>query len=219
MDTWNVNEMMKVYFIAGTQDTGAEALPSIVEAACRGGITCFQFREKGAGSLQTDKEKVEMALILKRICHHHNVPFFINDDVELALASEADGLHIGQEDEAASIVRSKIGPMLLGVSAYTLSEAGRAASDGADYIGVGPMFQTSSKADAKEAVGPERIRMMRQEGIHLPITAIGGITKAHLPSIQQAGADGVSIISAISRADSPEAEARALLHTWDQLTM
>lgn len=196
-------EKLAVYFIAGTQDT-TRPLREVVFEALRGGVTIFQLREKGEGSLQGKNERLELALQMKELCGSFHVPFIVNDDVELALNSNADGLHIGQDDTDPEEARRKIGKnKILGVSAYTYQEA-REASKYADYLGVGPMYDTKSKADAKKAVGPERIKQMREKNINTPIVAIGGIRPAHLPEILKAGADGVSIISAITRADNPE---------------
>ncbi|SDN75339.1 thiamine phosphate synthase [Alkalicoccus daliensis] len=199
-------DKLAVYFIAGSQDT-ARPLREVVFEALRGGVTIFQLREKGEGSLQQENERLELALQMKELCDSFHVPLIINDDVELALQCNADGLHIGQEDMDPEEARKKMGDnKILGVSAYTVAEA-RSAGKYADYIGVGPMYETQSKADAKSAVGPSRIKMMREEGIQTPIVAIGGIRTDHVSSILQAGADGVSVISAIARAEAPESAA------------
>ncbi|WP_147804028.1 thiamine phosphate synthase [Alkalicoccus halolimnae] len=202
---------LSVYFIAGTQDVSRPLREVLVEAAI-GGITMFQLREKGSGSIQEEDKRLALALELKQVCHEYGIPFIVNDDVELALASGADGLHVGQEDLQAADARSKIGSsLILGVSAYTSEEAEQAVRDGADYIGVGPMYATRSKEDAKAVVGPERIEEMRRNGITIPITAIGGIAAEHVKTIISSGAEGVSVISAITAAESPEKAAAAFL--------
>lgn len=202
---------LSVYFIAGTQDVSRPLKEVLVEAAI-GGITMFQLREKGSGSIQKKDKRLALALELKQVCHEYDIPFIVNDDVELALASGADGLHVGQEDLQAADARSRIGSsLILGVSAYTSEEAEQAVRDGADYIGVGPMYATRSKEDAKAVVGPERIEEMRRNGITIPITAIGGIAVEHVKTIISSGAEGVSVISAITAAESPQKAAAAFL--------
>lgn len=206
-------ERLAVYFIAGTQNTD-RPLPELVFEALRGGVTMFQLREKGEGSLHNEDERLKLARELKELCARFHVPFIVNDDVELALASDADGLHIGQDDIDPVEARGRIGSdKILGISARTLKEA-QSASAVADYLGVGPMFATSSKDDAETPVGPERIQEMRNAGITLPITAIGGITLDNAKPILVAGADGISVISAISAAENAEAAASELLSVY-----
>ncbi|MFC4735020.1 thiamine phosphate synthase [Bacillus daqingensis] len=206
-------ERLAVYFIAGTQNTD-RPLPELVFEALRGGVTMFQLREKGTGSLQDEDERLVLAKELKELCARFHVPFIVNDDIELALASDADGLHIGQDDADPAEARRRIGAQkILGVSARTIAEA-EAAAAVADYLGTGPMYATSSKEDAESPVGPERIQEMRNAGIHLPITAIGGITLDNAKPVLRAGADGVSVISAVSAAENAEAAASALLSIY-----
>lgn len=182
---------------------------AVLTEAIEGGITLFQFREKGQGAL-SGKEKYDFAKELQAICRKHRIPFIVNDDVELALELDADGVHIGQEDERADLVRKKIGDKILGVSAHNLEEARRAIKQGADYLGVGPIFPTSTKEDAKEAQGVAVLRTLREHGLSIPIVGIGGITPHNTKEVIVAGADGVSVISAISLAASPRENARML---------
>jgi thiamine-phosphate pyrophosphorylase len=112
-------------------------------------------------------------------------------------------VHVGQDDEDARVVREKIGDKILGVSAYNLKEAQAAMAAGADYIGVGPIYPTASKEDAKKAQGPAIIRFLREQGVDIPLVAIGGITAENAGEVMNAGADGVSVISAIASAASP----------------
>jgi thiamine-phosphate pyrophosphorylase len=203
-----MRERLKVYFIMGSTNC-AKPPAEVLAEAIAGGITLFQFREKGNGAL-VGEQKYELAKQLQHICREHGIPFIVNDDVELALALDADGVHIGQEDEDARIVRAKIGDKILGVSAHNLEEAQAAVEAGADYIGVGPIYPTKSKEDAKKAQGPEIIRLLRDEGIDIPLVAIGGITAENAGEVIEAGADGVSVISAIASAPSPETAARQL---------
>ncbi|MBC1322337.1 thiamine phosphate synthase [Listeria welshimeri] len=198
-----MKEELAVYFIAGTQDIVRGTLPSVLEEALKGGITCFQYREKGAGSLQTASERKEMALECQKLCAKYQVPFIINDDVVLALEIGADGIHVGQNDEEIhQVITSCAGKMKIGLSVHSVSEAEEAERLGAvDYIGVGPIFPTISKADAEPESGTEILEEIRRAGIKLPIVGIGGINEANTAEVLAAGADGVSVISAITRAD------------------
>lgn len=196
-----MKQRLKVYFIMGSVNCKKPPLEALTEAI-DGGITLFQFREKGSGAL-VGEQKYELAKQLQAICQKRGIPFIVNDDVELALAIDADGVHIGQDDEDARIVREKIGDKILGVSAHNLEEAQAAVAAGADYIGVGPIYPTKSKADAKQAQGPGIIRLLRDHGIAIPIVGIGGITAENAGEVMSAGADGVSVISAIASASSP----------------
>ncbi|MEW5321640.1 thiamine phosphate synthase [Geobacillus thermoleovorans] len=203
-----IKERLAVYFIMGSQNSERPAA-DVLKEALDGGVTLFQFREKGSGALKgADKE--ELARQLQRLCRAYGVPFIVNDDVELALAIDADGVHVGQDDEDARRVREKIGDKILGVSAHNVEEAMAAVEAGADYLGVGPIYPTSSKEDAKEAQGPDVLRRLREAGIAIPIVAIGGITAGNAKTVIEAGADGVSVISAIASAPSPKAAAAAL---------
>ncbi|PTL37391.1 thiamine phosphate synthase [Alkalicoccus saliphilus] len=196
-------EQLSLYFIAGTQDTSRDFFQVLTEAL-EGGVTMFQLREKGEKSVQSEEERLHLALKAKEVCSRFKVPFIVNDDAELAVKSGADGLHVGQEDLRASEARKIIGSSaVLGVSAYTIEEAAEAVEAGADYVGVGPMYATFSKQDAKAVVGPERITQMRESGINIPIVAIGGIQPEHTKAILQSGADGISVISAIASSQSP----------------
>jgi thiamine-phosphate pyrophosphorylase len=181
----------------------------ILKEAIVGGITLFQFREKGEGALK-GVEKNELAKELQAICRNHQIPFIVNDDIELALAIDADGVHIGQEDESVETVRKQIGKKILGVSVHTIEEAQGAIRDGADYFGIGPVFPTTTKLDAKASQGTKLIEVLRAKGYAIPIVGIGGITAENAPSVVEAGADGVSVINAISQADSPQSAARDL---------
>jgi thiamine-phosphate pyrophosphorylase len=196
-----MQDLLKVYFIMGS--TNCKSNPAhVLEEAIHGGITLFQFREKGEGAL-TGNEKIKFAKQLQSICKLHNIPFIINDDVELAIALDADGVHIGQEDESARLVREKIGNKILGVSTHNLKEVENAIEEGADYIGIGPVFPTSTKKDAGEVQGTTLIKEVRARGIEIPIVGIGGITPQNAGTVIKSGADGVSVITAISMAESP----------------
>jgi thiamine-phosphate pyrophosphorylase len=206
-----LQKLLKVYFIMGSVNCKKNPL-DVLEEAIAGGITIFQYREKGTGAL-TGEDKLKLGKELQKICQKHQIPFIVNDDVDLALKLDADGVHIGQEDESAEIVRQKIGDKILGVSAHTFEEAERAIAQGADYIGVGPIFSTKTKEDAKKAQGPQIISSMRNQGIAIPIVGIGGINSENAGQVVANGADGVAVISAISYADDVKKSAAKLKQT------
>ncbi|MFJ7726601.1 thiamine phosphate synthase [Neobacillus sp. NPDC097160] len=199
---------LRVYFIMGSPNCLKEP-EEVLKEAIAGGITLFQFREKGKGAL-TGSEKLSLAKELQAICKEHQIPFIVNDDIELALVIGADGVHIGQEDEPVGTVRERIGEMILGVSVHTNEEAMTALRDGADYFGIGPVFPTKTKEDAKPSKGTSLIESLRKNGYTIPIVGIGGITSENAASVIKAGADGVSVITAISHAETPMEAARAL---------
>ncbi|WP_339149492.1 MULTISPECIES: thiamine phosphate synthase [unclassified Sutcliffiella] len=202
-------EWLNVYFVMGSVDCNGRDPRDVLQEAINGGITLFQFREKGQGA-KVGAEKRELALELKEICKRHDIPFIVNDDIDLALEVEADGVHIGQEDAAFPLVRERLTPgMVIGVSCHTVEEAAEAVSSGADYIGVGPMYFTSTKKDIREVKGPEVIRRIRHAGMTVPIVGIGGITVENAGAVLESGADGVAVISAISKAESSFAAAEA----------
>ena len=205
---------LSLYFVMGSQDCAPPLSPvDVLKKAIAGGITCFQFRDKNSGL--TMKETLALGRALRSECRQHHIPFIVNDRVDLALLLEADGIHVGQDDLPVEDVRALTGDdMWVGVSVHTLQEAEEAIASGADYLGVGPMFPTRSKSDAKTPLGPEGLAALcKQLTRPIPIVAIGGIRAAHVPDILSAGADGVAVISAIASQTDPEAAARALLQT------
>ncbi|MCF6139246.1 thiamine phosphate synthase [Pseudalkalibacillus berkeleyi] len=203
----NVNEALKLYLVMGSTNCPRPAT-DIVKEAIEGGITLFQYREKGEGCLKGDARHA-LATDLMNLCHGAGIPFIVNDDVQLALDVDADGVHIGQDDGSIEEVRRRIGSKWLGVSTHNVEEARLAVQAGADYIGVGPMFMTKTKADIQEVQGPSVIRMIRDYGIDIPIVGIGGIDVSNMHEVMVAGADGVAVISAISQAENPRASAHA----------
>ncbi|GKU80764.1 thiamine phosphate synthase [Niallia sp. NCCP-28] len=203
-----IREKLKVYFIMGSNNTNHEH-EFVLTEALKGGVTIFQFREKGDGSC-TGKEKIELARRWKEICDEYQVPFIINDDVDLAIEIDADGVHIGQEDESPAFVKKKIGDRMLGVSAHTVEEVEKAIAAGADYVGIGPIFPTNTKKDAKKVQGTKLIQELKARGIDLPIVGIGGITSKNAKKVMDAGGDGVAVISEISYGDSPFHRAKQL---------
>lgn len=199
-----------VYSILGTENTVGKEPLLVLESALKAGIDYFQLREKGPDAL-AGVELLEFALACKELCRRYQTPFIINDDIELAWAIGADGIHIGQDDAPASTVRKIVGAdKILGVSVHSVKEAKRAVESGADYVGMGPVFATSTKSDAKDPAGVGGIEAVKAAYPDLPIVGIGGIHSGNAETVWAAGAAGVAVISAISQAQDIAAEVKAL---------
>ena len=182
-----------------------EALTDKVREAIRGGATFIQLREKNLSENLMRKEAIE----IKEICREYDVPFVINDDVMLAKELDADGVHVGQDDMKAEKVREILGPdKILGVSAQTVEEALLAQSMGADYLGVGAVFKTGSKDDARD-VSHDTLQEIAN-AVDIPVIAIGGITKNNVLELKGRGIAGISVISAIFAQPDIEAAASEL---------
>ncbi|MEE3678566.1 thiamine phosphate synthase [Bacillus safensis] len=207
-DQEQIKQQLSVYFIMGTANSMRQPL-DVVNEAIQGGITMFQFREKGENALQAE-EKKQLARQIQALCQEANVLFIVNDDVQLAIDLDADGVHVGQEDANAQDVRQRIGNKILGVSTHNLDEVKQAIKDGADYVGMGPVYPTETKKDTRSVQGVSLITEVRRHGLQIPIVGIGGITYDNAAPVIQAGADGVSIISAISQSADPKKAAEKL---------
>ena len=179
-----------------------ETLDQAVEAALKGGTTFVQVREK-----HLDEDAfLEEARQLKILCRQYGVPFVVNDNVEIAMAADADGVHVGQDDMEAGDVRRKIGPSkILGVSVQTVEQALLAQERGADYLGVGAVFATGSKDDADD-VSHDTLQAIC-EAVDIPVVAIGGISKENVGQLAGRGLAGIAVISAIF--GQPDIEAAA----------
>ncbi|MFC9449418.1 thiamine phosphate synthase [Bacillus cereus] len=208
IETKEMSKLLQVYFIMGSNNCTKDPL-SVLKEALDGGVTLFQFREKGEGAL-IGEDRVRFAKEVQALCKEYGVPFIVNDDVELAIELDADGVHVGQDDEGITSVREKMGDKIIGVSTHTIEEARWAIENGADYLGVGPIFPTSTKKDTKAVQGTKGLAHFREQGITIPIVGIGGITIENTASVIEVGADGVSVISAISLAESAYESARKL---------
>jgi len=207
IDSGVLRGQLKLYFIMGSVNCRKSPAEVLTEAIA-GGITMFQFREKGAGSLSA-QDTLALGKQLQLICRSHGVPFIVNDDIALALALDADGVHVGQDDEPVQQIRQQLGQhKIVGVSAHTLAEARLAVSGGADYLGIGPVYPTVSKEDAKPASGTVLIEEIRRHGLTVPLVGIGGITAENSAPVITAGADGISVISAIAGAGNIPQAAR-----------
>jgi thiamine-phosphate pyrophosphorylase len=195
-----------LYLVTDRNLAGSRPLCQIVEAAIRGGVTIVQYREKCAGT----RQMIEEARSIRDLCHTHNIPFIINDRLDIALAVNADGIHIGQEDMPASLVRKILGPeKIIGVSVENPHQALTAISEGADYVGASPIYSTPVKPDASNPIGiPGLQEIVRICSI--PVVAIGGLNISNAASILQAGATGIAVVSAIINAENVEQAARKL---------
>ena len=172
------------------------SLKEVVKESLDGGVTFVQLREK---TLEDDKF-LEEAKELKQLCKEYNVPFVINDNVDIAIAMDADGVHVGQSDMEAGNVREKLGPdKIIGVSAQTVEQAVLAEQRGADYLGVGAVFPTGSKDDAVE-VSHETLKAIC-EAVSIPVIAIGGISVGNVKELAGSGIVGIAVISAIYAAE------------------
>ena len=194
-----------LYVIIDTQMLKGRSHMGVAGQVIGGGARVIQLRDK----LQGKKELLPVARELKKLCSEHNVLFIMNDYLDLALASDADGLHLGQKDLPIKAAR-KLLPLdkILGCSTTTVDQAVTAESEGADYIAAGSIYPTSSKEDAV-VVGLERLRQIRQ-AVSLPLVAIGGITKDNVAEVLAAGADSAAVISDVLQAESPEEAARQI---------
>ena len=185
-------DQLLLYAVTDRHWLNGETLYSQVEKTLEGGTTFVQLREK-----ELDEEHfLEEAKEIKKLCAKYNVPFVINDNVEIALEMDADGVHVGQSDMEAGDVRAKLGPdKIIGVSAQTVEQALLAQERGADYLGVGAVFHTDSKADAAD-VDHETLKAIC-EAVDIPVIAIGGISKDNVGELAGSGICGIAVISAI----------------------
>ena len=204
---FDVRKSLRKYFIMGSQDCKRDPA-EILKAAAAGGITAFQFREKGKGAL-TGEAKVNLGKELRSICRQNKIPFIMNDDVELVNVLDADGIHVGQGDTSVVKLRKLFPEKIIGLS-VSRNELADSPLEYVDYVGAGDIFGTSSKTHDKSAVGLEWIAELSSQYRNLPIVGIGGINTRNAASVIEAGADGVSVISAIAKADNIEETVKQL---------
>ncbi len=200
-----------LYLVTDRRLMNAPSLEEAVESAVRGGCTLVQLREKTASSL----EFFNIAQSVKSVTDRYDIPLIINDRVDIALAVDAAGVHVGQDDLSAATVRRLIGAnKILGVSASTLKEAKQAQADGADYLGVGAMFATGTKTDA-QLVSMNELGQIRRE-VSIPIVVIGGINQTTIPNFMGTGINGLAVVSAILSAKDIQAAAKELKNLFLQ---
>lgn len=205
-------ETMLLYAVTDRAWVGRQSLYEQVESAIKGGVTCVQLREKELN----DEDFLAEAIEISALCRKHKVPFFINDNVEVAMKCNADGIHVGQEDMAAAQVRSRVGDdMMIGVSVHSVEEALDAVKNGADCLGVGAIFSTSTKTDVD--VLPREVLCDICNAVDIPVVAIGGIGKGNISQLAGTGVDGVALVSAIFGADDIENECRILRRLSEEM--
>lgn len=204
---------MLLYAVTDRAWVGRQSLYEQVESALKGGVTCVQLREKELDEAAFLQEAMEISAL----CRRYGVPFFVNDNVEIAIQCHADGIHVGQEDLNAAKVRQRVGEgMMIGVSVHSVDEAMEAVKNGADCLGVGAMFSTSTKNDA-DVLTMETLREICAE-VDIPVVAIGGIDKNNITQFTGTGVDGVALVSAIFGAEDIERECRLLYKLSEKLT-
>ncbi len=179
----------------------------LARLAIAGGADTIQYRQKTG----TAREMIATATSLRALCEKAGIPLIVNDRVDIAIASSAHGVHLGQDDFPVRLARQLLGPEpIIGVSTGSLEEAQQGIAEGANYVGFGPIYPTGSKSDAGEAQGLENLTHLAHT-LNAPVIAIGGIGETNAADVIRAGAHGIAVISAICCKENPEAAARGLL--------
>lgn len=202
---------LSLYLVTDKRNKTDEEFLEIIEEAIKGGTTVVQIREKEGETL----DFYNLALKVKEITSKYNVPLIVNDRIDVALAIKSEGVHIGQTDMPADVARSLIGDeMILGVSASTVKEAGKAEKDGADYIGTGAVFPTATKDDAPSITKDDLKEVTGS--INIPTVAIGGITLENASELAGTGIAGISVVSAIMNSKDPKTASENLLKIYNE---
>lgn len=184
--------MLELYLVSDRHWLEQRLLEEDIEKAIQGGVTIVQLREKNLD----EQNFITEAKKIKQLCAKYQIPFIINDNLNVALAVDSDGIHIGQDDLPVNFVRDKIGPnKILGVSVHNLNEAKKAESDGADYLGVGAVFSTTTKNDASNVTSKELLDITTN--VDLPVVAIGGINQNNCLQLKGSKINGIAVVSAI----------------------
>ncbi|MBQ2635568.1 MAG: thiamine phosphate synthase [Methanobrevibacter sp.] len=200
---------LSLYLVTDNSDDEEKFLKTI-EEGIKGGVTVVQIREKTADTL----DFYNLALKVKEITEKYNIPLIINDRVDIALAIDADGVHVGQSDMPCDVTRKLIGKdKILGISAATVDEAKKAQKDGADYIGTGAVFPTTTKNDASSVTKEELKEIIKS--IDIPVVAIGGINLENASQLNDTGIAGLSVVSAIMSSDNPKKSSEKLLEIFN----
>jgi thiamine-phosphate diphosphorylase len=195
-----------LYAILDPEQTKGRATETVLDELLEGGIKLLQLRAKA----MTAADFLQLACVTRRLTRAYDCRLIINDRLDIALACEADGVHLGQEDLPLRAARKLVGDKIIGISTHDIEQAKEAEEGGADYIGFGPMFGTTTKATGYSARGVEMLRRVR-EAVGIPIVAIGGITEANVAEVWQAGADSAAIISDLLGADDIAAKVKTIL--------
>lgn len=195
----SVHNRLLLHLVTDRSLSQGRSLVEVVHQAVAGGVTCVQLREKDCST----RAFLQEALALKALLQPLGLPLIVNDRVDIALAVAADGVHLGQSDMPISHTRRLLGPdCLIGISAESVDHAIEAEQQGADYIGISPVFSTPTKTDSAPALGLDGIRQIRAQ-VRIPLVGIGGINLTNARQVIAAGADGVAVVSAIMAAESP----------------
>ena len=201
-----MKNILKLYLVTDRDLSLGRSLEEVVSEAVEGGVTVVQLREKGTST----GEFIELAFRLKDILKPYNVPLIINDRVDVALAVDAEGLHIGQSDMPYEIARKLLGPdKIIGLSVENMDDILESNKLDVDYVGISPVYGTPTKTDTAEPFGLEGLRRAVELSVH-PTVAIGGMNASTIAEVVAAGADGVAVVSAICSAVSPRLAAKDL---------
>lgn len=194
-----------LYAVTDSAWVGRQTLLEQIEDALKGGITCLQLREKNMNEADFLKEATQAA----KLCRRYGVPLIINDNVDVAVKSGADGVHVGIEDCPVREIRKRVGAdFIIGATAKTVEQAQRAQAEGADYLGVGAVFPSPTKTTAIR-ITKEKLKEIC-ESVSIPAVAIGGIDKERIPLLEGCGAKGIAVVSAVFAAQDIESECRGL---------
>jgi thiamine-phosphate pyrophosphorylase len=205
-------DVLRLYLVTDQSLAAGRSLADVVGAAVQGGVSCVQLREKNFGT----REFLAQALMLKALLAPHRVPLVINDRIDIALACGAEGVHLGQSDlpvdEARKLLPTEV---FIGWSVETMDDVAQSAVLPVDYLGVSPIFSTSTKTDTKESWGLEGLALVRA-ATRLPLVAIGGIHAGNARQVLRAGADSLAVVSALCAASDPHAAAMGLRLLCDE---
>lgn len=205
-----MNPIDLTLYLVTDKSNDVEKFLETIEEAIKGGVTVVQIREKTADTL----DFYNLALKVKEITTKYNIPLIINDRVDVALAIDADGVHVGQSDMPCDVTRKLVGEnKIVGISAATVEEAKKAESDGADYIGTGAVFPTATKDDASSVTINELKEIVNS--IKIPVVAIGGINHENASELTDSGIAGISVVSAIMSSDNPKKSSQELLKIFN----
>ena len=200
-----------LYLVTDTAQCGPRGVPDVVRAAVAGGVTAVQVRDKGA----SDRELLELVRSVQDVLRGTGVALLVDDAVDVALVAGADGVHVGQSDLPVEEVRRLVGPgFLLGLSTHTVEQVRAAAPGTVDYVGIGPVRDTTTKSDAAPQLGADGLAAVAAAA-RVPAVAIGGIHADNLPSLRPTGIAGFCVVSEICTAPDPAAAAQALRELWD----